>query len=145
MVYQSLGWCLGVRVWCIPFTLGRGVSLCLEVCHHKEMVVGVFGLGVVSWLDVPSLMANTSKGGTIAVLGLRGAMGHGLHLVVRVVLQGYVWVFHLGVIGRILLTPLLSKWHDTSLIHFVLTPVLRRLLTLALFFIFRWEAWRAFG
>jgi hypothetical protein len=32
----------------------------------------------------------------IAALGLRGATGHGLHFVVCVVLQGNVWVFHLG-------------------------------------------------
>jgi hypothetical protein len=41
-------------------------------------------------------------------------------------------VFHLGEIGWILLTPRLSKWHDTGLIHFVLTPVLSHLLPLAL-------------
>ena len=85
------------------------MSLCLEVSHHREMVVGVLGLGMVSLLDVPSLVANTSMGGTIEALGPRGATGHGLHLVVCVVLQGDVWVFHLGVIGWILLTPLLSK------------------------------------
>jgi hypothetical protein len=96
----------------------------------------VLGSRVVSLLDIPSLVAITSMGGTIAVLGLRGATGHGLHLVVHVVLQGDEWVFHLGVIGWILLTPLLNKWHDTSLIHFVLTPVLSRLLTLALVFYF---------
>jgi hypothetical protein len=43
-------------------------------------------------------------GGTIAVLGPRGATGHGLPFVVRVVLQGDMWVFHLGEIGWILLT-----------------------------------------
>jgi hypothetical protein len=60
-------------------------------------------------------------GGTIVVLGPRGATGHGLPFVVLVVLQGDVWVFHLGVIGWILLTPCLSKWRGTSLIRFVLT------------------------
>jgi hypothetical protein len=85
-----------VRVWCIPFTLGRGVSLCLEVSLHIKKVAGVLGLGVVSLLDVPLLMANTSMGGTIAVLGPRGATGHDLPSVVCVVLQGDVWVFHLG-------------------------------------------------
>jgi hypothetical protein len=121
VVCLSLVWCLGVRVWCVLFFLERGVSLYLEVSHNREMVLGVLGLGVVSLLDVPSLVDNTSMEGTITVLGLRGATGHGLHLVVRVVLQGDVWVFHLGVIEWILLTPLLSKRHDTSLIHFVLT------------------------
>jgi hypothetical protein len=72
------------------------VSLCLEVSHHIEKVVGVLGLGVVSLLDVTLLVDNTSTGGMIAVLGPRGATGHGLPFVVRVVLQGYVWVFHLG-------------------------------------------------
>jgi hypothetical protein len=45
-------------------------------------------------------------------------------------------VFQLGVIGWILLTPLLSKWHDTGLSLFVLTPVLSHLLTLILGFDF---------
>jgi hypothetical protein len=113
------------------------MSLCLEVSHHIEMVVGVLGLGVVSLLDVPLLVANTSMGGTIAVLGPRGATGHGLPFMVRIVLQGDVWVFHLGEIGwMILLTPRLSKWRGTGLIHFVLTPVLSPLLTLALVFDF---------
>jgi hypothetical protein len=75
-------------------------------------------------------------GGTIVVLGPRGATDHGLPFVVCVVLQGDVWVFHLGEIGWILLTPRLSKWHGTSLIRFVLTLVLSRLLTLALVFDF---------
>jgi hypothetical protein len=73
-------------------------------------------------------------GRTIAALGPTGATGHGLLFAVHIVLQGDVWVFHRGEIGWILLTQRLSKWHDTSLIHFVLTPVLSRLLTLALVF-----------
>jgi hypothetical protein len=44
-------------------------------------------------------------------------------------------VFHLGEIGWILLTPRLRKWRGTSLIRFVLTPVLSPLLTLTLVFI----------
>jgi hypothetical protein len=75
-------------------------------------------------------------GGAIAVLGPRGATGHGLPFVVRIVLQGDMWVFHLGVIGWILLTPRLSKWRGTCLICFVLTPVLRLLLTLTFVFYF---------
>jgi hypothetical protein len=142
----SLGWCQEVRVSCVPFTLERGVSLCLEVSHHIEKVVGVSGLGVVSLVDVPLLVSNTSMGGTITVLGPRGATDHGIPFVVLVVLQGDVWVFHLGKIGWILLTPRLSKWRGSSLILFVLTPVLSPLLTLALVFFFcRWKAWRAFG
>jgi hypothetical protein len=73
-------------------------------------VVGVLGLGMVSLLDVPSHVANTSMRGMIASLGPRGATGHGLPFVVRVVLQVDMWVFHLGEIGWILLTPRLSKW-----------------------------------
>jgi hypothetical protein len=107
---MSLGWCRGARVWYVPFTLERGVCLCLVESHHIEKVVGVLGLGVVSFLDVPLLVANTSMGGTIAVLGPRGATYHSLPFVVCVVLQGDVWVFNLGEIGWILLTPCLSKW-----------------------------------
>jgi hypothetical protein len=110
VVCLSLGWCREARVWCVPFTLERGVSLCLEVRHHIEKVVGVLGLGVESLLDVPLLVAKTSTEGTIAALGPRGATGHGLPFMVRVVLQGDVWVFHLGEIGWILLTSRLSKW-----------------------------------
>jgi hypothetical protein len=98
--------------------------MCLEVSHHIEKAVGMLGLGVVSLLDIPLLVANTSMGGTIAALGLRGATDHGLPFVVRVVFQGDVWVFHLEKIGWILLTPRLSKWRGTGLIRFVLTPVL---------------------
>jgi hypothetical protein len=83
--------------------------LCLEVSHHIEKVVGVLGFGVVSLIDIPSLMANTNMGETIVAFGPRGATGHGLPFVVRVILQGDVWVFYLGEIGWILLTPRLSK------------------------------------
>jgi hypothetical protein len=82
----------------------------LEVSHHVEKVVGVLGLDVVSLLDIPLLVANTSMGGTIASLVPKGATGRGLPFVVHVVLQGDVWVFHLGEIKWILLTPHLSKW-----------------------------------
>jgi hypothetical protein len=84
--------------------------LCLEVIHCIEKVVGVLGLGVVSLLDVPLLMANMSMGGTIAVLGPRGATDHSFPFVVCIVLQGDVWVFQLGEIRWIFLTPRLSKW-----------------------------------
>jgi hypothetical protein len=88
VVCLNLGWCREVRVWYVPFTLMRRVSLCLEVSHHIEKVVGVLGLGVVSLLDVPLLVANMSMGGTIAALGPREGAGHGLPFVVHVVLQG---------------------------------------------------------
>jgi hypothetical protein len=73
------------------FPLVGGVSLCLVVSHHIEKVVGMLDLGIVSLLNVPSLLANTSMGGTIAALDPRGATGNGLPFVVRVVLQGDVW------------------------------------------------------
>jgi hypothetical protein len=38
--------------------------------QHIEKVVDVSGLGVVSLLDIPLLVANMSMGGTIAALGL---------------------------------------------------------------------------
>jgi hypothetical protein len=38
------------------------VSLCLEVSDHIEKVVGVLGFGVLSLLDAPLLVANTSMG-----------------------------------------------------------------------------------
>jgi hypothetical protein len=96
----------------------------------------MLGLGVVSLLDIPSLVANMSMGGMIATLGPRGATGHGLPFMVRVVLQGDMLVFHLGEIGWILLTQHLRKWHNTGLIRFVLTLVLSRLLILSLAFDF---------
>jgi hypothetical protein len=88
VVCLSLGWCQEVREWCVPFILVGGVSLCLEVIHRIEKVIGVLGLGVVSLLDVPLIVANTSMGGTIAFLGPRGATNHGLPFVVRVVTCG---------------------------------------------------------
>jgi hypothetical protein len=66
VVCMSLGWCREVRVWCVPFTLKRGVSLCLKVSHHTEKVVGMLGLGVVSLLDIPSPVANTSLGNDLS-------------------------------------------------------------------------------
>jgi hypothetical protein len=80
----------------------------LEVCHHKEMVIGVLGLGMVSLLDIPSLVVDTSMGGTIVALGSRGAMGHGLHFVVHVVVQGDFMVACLEAI-RILLVFSVAK------------------------------------
>jgi hypothetical protein len=49
-------------------------------------------------------------------LGPTGATGHGLPFVVRVVLQGDVWVSHLGEIGLILLTPILSRLLTLALV-----------------------------
>jgi hypothetical protein len=52
VVCLSLGWYQEVREWCVPSTLVGGVSMCLEVSHHIEKVVGVLGLSMVSLLDV---------------------------------------------------------------------------------------------
>jgi hypothetical protein len=60
VVFLILGWCREARVWCVPCTLERGVSLCLEESHLIEKVVGMLGLGMVSLLDVPFLVANMS-------------------------------------------------------------------------------------
>jgi hypothetical protein len=62
VVCLSPGWCQEASVWYVPFTLERGVSLCLEVSLHIEKVVGVLCLGVVSLLDVPLLVVSTSMG-----------------------------------------------------------------------------------
>jgi hypothetical protein len=115
--------------------LRESMSLLHGVCLLREIVVGMLGLGVLSLMDVPSPMANTSMGGTIEALGLKGAMDHSRHLVVLVVLWGRVGVPS-RIDRRILLTLLLRKWHDTSLIPFTLTLVLIRLLTLTLIFYF---------
>jgi hypothetical protein len=101
---------------------------------HKEGGRRV-GFGCGEFVGRSFARGQNEYGGTIAVLGPRGATSHFLPFVVHVVLQGDVWVFHLGEIAWILLNPCLSKWHGTSLIRFVLTPVLSCLLTLTLFFI----------
>jgi hypothetical protein len=62
VVCLNLGWCQEVREWCVLFILVGGVSLCLDVIHRIEKVVGVLGLGAVSLLDVALLVANTSMG-----------------------------------------------------------------------------------
>jgi hypothetical protein len=79
------------------------------------------GFGRGEFVGRSFVVAKTSMGETITALGPRGATVHGLPFVVRVVLQGDEWVFHLGEIGWIFLTPHLSKWRDTDLICFVQT------------------------
>jgi hypothetical protein len=146
VVCVSIAWCREVRVWCVPFTLEKGVSLCLEVSHHTEKVVGVLGLGLVSLLDIPSLVANTSMGGTIAALGPRGTTGHDLPFMVRVVLQADVWVFHLGEIRCDFANPTFEQmarhWFDS----FCTNPSAESFAHSRSNFLFcRWEKWRAFG
>jgi hypothetical protein len=36
VVCLSLGWCREVRVWCVPFTLVRGVSVSTKIWYWKE-------------------------------------------------------------------------------------------------------------
>jgi hypothetical protein len=62
VVCLSLVLWLGVRRWCVPFALERGISFLDGVCYHSEIVVGVLGLSMVRLLDVPSIVANTSMG-----------------------------------------------------------------------------------
>jgi hypothetical protein len=79
-------------------------------------------------------------GGTMAVLGPRGDTSHGLPFVVHVVLQGDVWVFHLGEIGWIL--QMARHWFDS----FCTNPSAESFAHSRSRCLFcRWEAWSAFG
>jgi hypothetical protein len=132
MVYLSLGWYQEVRT---IYPRERHEFVPRGEPPHREGGRHV-GLGRGEYAGRSFAHGQYKYGGTIATLGLRGAMGYGLPFVVRVVLQGDVWVFHLGEIGWILLTPCLKKWRGTGLIPFVLTLVLSLLLTPALVFDF---------
>jgi hypothetical protein len=120
-----------------------------SACLVVEQVVGVLSLAVLSLLDVLHLVINTHLGEVVA-LSLRGATNHTFLFVVLVLLQrdgsgfpmevprligltGWIAVL-IGAVGWMLLTLLLRKWHATSLTPLVLTPVLSRLLALALGF-----------
>jgi hypothetical protein len=87
------------------------------------MVVGMLGLDVVSLLDVPSLVANTSMGGTIAALGPKGTTSHSLHFVVCIVLRG-----DLSLLG---IDPYSTKFsgnttYSVAIVGFIATNVLMR-------------------
>jgi hypothetical protein len=128
----------------VPFTLVGGVSLCLELSHHIEKVVGVLGLGVVSLLDVPSLVANTSMGGMIAALGYRGATGHGLPFVERIVLKGDVWVpprRDTMDFANPTFEQMARHWFDS----FCTNPSGESFAHSRSRFLFWWEAWRVSG
>jgi hypothetical protein len=58
----------------------------------------------------------------IAALAPRGATGHDLPFVVRVVLQGDMWVFHIGEIGWILLTPTFEQMARHWFVSFFINP-----------------------
>jgi hypothetical protein len=110
------------------------------------LVVGLESLLEVSLLGILLLVLNTGMGGSIA-LRWRGGTVHGLSFVVLVLLQvervGFfvvvtVVVFvEVALVGKMVwfvLTPLSSKWLGTGFTFLELTPVLSRLLALALGF-----------
>jgi hypothetical protein len=85
-------------------------------------------------------------GGTIAALGPRGATSHSLPFVVCVVLQGDVWVFHLGEIGWIFSNPTFEQMARHCFDSFCTNPSAESFAHSRSCFLFcRWEAWRAFG
>jgi hypothetical protein len=110
------------------------------------LVVGLESLQEVSLLGTLLLVLNTGMGGSV-VLRRRGGTVHGLSFVVLVLLQVerfgslmvvtvvvFVEVALVGKMVWFVLTPLLSKWLGTGFTLLELTPVLSRLLALALGF-----------
>jgi hypothetical protein len=119
------------------------VSLVQEVV---VLMVGLESLQEVSLLGILLLVLNTGMGGFV-VLRKRGGIVHGFSFVALVLLQverfGYlmmvtVVVFvEVALVGKMVwfvLTPLSSKRLGTGFTHLELTPVLSRLLALALGF-----------
>jgi hypothetical protein len=110
------------------------------------LVVGLESLLEVSLLGSLLLVLNTGMGGSIA-LRWRGGTVHGLSFVVLVLLHVervgslvvvtvvvFVEVALVGKMVWFMLTPLSSKWLGTGFTLLELTPVLSRLLALALGF-----------
>jgi hypothetical protein len=110
------------------------------------LVVGLESLQEVSLLGILPLELSTGMGGVMA-LRRRGGMVHGPSFVVLVLLQAervgslmvvtvvvFVEVALVGKMVWFVLTPLLSRWLGTGFTHLELTPVLSRLLALALGF-----------
>jgi hypothetical protein len=108
------------------------------------LVVGLESLQEVSFLGVLPLVLNTGIGGVVA-LRWRGGTVHGFPFVVLVLLQlerdGSLIVVTVAVFVEVVLvgkmfwsvpTPLLKKWLGTGFTLLELTPVLSRLLALAL-------------
>jgi hypothetical protein len=134
-----------VQVWAdsgLVFVLVRMLS---SFVVDVVLMVGMESLQVVSLLDILHLVLNTRVGGVVA-LRWRGGTVHGLPFVVFVLLQlerdgslvvVFVVVAMIGVMSWFVLTPLWSKWIDTSFTLLVLTPVLRRLFTHVLAFEFQ--------
>jgi hypothetical protein len=110
------------------------------------LVVGLESLLEASLLGILPLELTTGMGGVMA-LRRRGGMVHGLSFVVLALLQAervgslivvtvvvFVEVALVGKMVWFVLTPLSSKWLDTGFTLLELTPVLSRLLALALCF-----------
>jgi hypothetical protein len=110
------------------------------------LVVGLESLQEVSLLGILLLMINTRMGGSVVLRSVGGTV-HGFSFVVLVLLQVerfgslmvvtvvvFVEVALVGKMVWFVLTPLSSKWQGTGFTHLELTPVLSRLLALALGF-----------
>jgi hypothetical protein len=119
------------------------VSLVQEVV---VLVVGLESLQEVRLLGILLLVLNTGMGGSVVLRRRRGTV-HAFSFVVLVLLQverfGYLMVVtvvvfvEVALVGKMVwfvLTPLSSKWLGTGFTHLELTPVLSRLLALALGF-----------
>jgi hypothetical protein len=116
------------------------------VLEFMVLVVGLESLQEASLLAILPLELTTGMGGVLA-LRRRGGTVHGLSFVVLVLLQverfGYLMVDTVVVFMEValvekmvwfVLTPLSSKWLGTGFTHLELTPVLSRLLALAVGF-----------
>jgi hypothetical protein len=116
------------------------------VLEFVVLVVGLESLQEVSLLGILLLVLNTGMGGSV-VLRRRGGTVHGLSFVVLVLFQAervgslmvvtVVMFVEVALVGKMVwfvLTPLSSKWLDTGFTLLELTPVLSRLLALALGF-----------
>jgi hypothetical protein len=116
------------------------------VLEFVVLVVGLESLQEVSLLGILPLELTTGMGGVLALRRREGTV-HGLSFVVLVLLQverfGYLMVVtvvvfvEVALVGKMVwfvLTPLSSKWLGTVFTHLELTPVLSRLLALALGF-----------
>jgi hypothetical protein len=116
------------------------------VLEFVILVVGLESLQEVSLLGILPLELTTGIGGVLA-LRRRGGTVHGPSFVVLVLLQAervgslmvvtvvvFVEVALVGKMVWFVLTPLSSKWLGTSFTLLELTPVLSRLLALALGF-----------
>jgi hypothetical protein len=127
------------------------------VLEFVVLVVGLESLQEVSLLGILLLEFTTGMGGVVALRRREGTF-HELSFVVLVLLRAerggslrvvtMVVLVEVALVGKMVwfvLTPLSSKWLGTGFTHLELTPMLSRLLALALGFEFRWMARRTFG